>query len=314
MLNTDGDRGLRPVPAQRSGGTAAGPGADPTGPGTDGIRADHVVRTDRKLGQLVHRRPPGITANQWNSATRTHLDFVVCDALSDTPVFAVEFDDSVRPDAENQRIGRMKKAVCDAVGLELLTIQSSTLRPDRHGRGIVDYLIDARAFRDAVTGDDPVGDDASGDDPAGAAPGYRDIVGRLPDGRTGFVNDLGAVARAAAVDAYVDRRLVDPILRGLHACWRDGPAEGWGWVEARAGRCLFERVRVWSHRFSCGVDSGRLAEDLAAAAIGERLLSIDSDAEPVLRDKAELGRELASLKLRRDELANEFAFDHVVLD
>jgi hypothetical protein len=35
--------------------------------------------------------------NQWNSATRTHLDFVICDALSHAPIFAVEFDGSDRP-------------------------------------------------------------------------------------------------------------------------------------------------------------------------------------------------------------------------
>ncbi|WP_460808576.1 DUF2726 domain-containing protein [Micromonospora zhanjiangensis] len=234
------------------------------------------------------------------------MHFVVCDPDSGAPVFAVEFDDADRTDQDHRRTARMKQAVCGAVGLELLTIQSATLRPDRHGRVIVDYLADARAFRDAA-GD--VDDDAP-------QPCFRDIVGRLPDGRTGFVNDLGAVARAAAVEAYVDRRLADPILRGLHASWRDGPAEGWGWVDARADRCLFERVRLWSHGFSCGIDPGRLAEDLAAAAVGRRLVHLDTgpDTGSVLRDKADLGREIARLRLRRDELTNEFAFDHVVLD
>ncbi len=125
--------------------------------------------------------------------------------------------------------------------------------------------------------------------PTGAPIGYRDIIGRLPDGRSGFVNDLGAVARVAAVDAYASRQLTDPIIRGLHVCWKNGPAEGWAWLEVRNGLCIFERTRVWQHRFSCGVDPGRLAEDLAVAAIGERLKLL-STAEPELHEKAWLGR------------------------
>lgn len=298
---------LRPVPEQPRP-------ADPAGPPDDAQRAGCVVRTDRKLGQVVHRRPSGVTPRQWNSATRTHLDFVVCDAATLRPVFAVEFDDPDQPDPDRQRNERMKRAVCAAVGLELLTIESATLRPDRHGRRIVDYLVDARAYHQVITGglapeaSDPMGETI------GTALGYRDIVGRLPDGRTGFVNDLGALARVMAVEAYVDRRLVDPILRGLHVRWQDGPAEGWGWVDAGTGRCLFERVRLWRYGFSCGVDLGRLAEDLAATAIGERLRGAETDHDLVVHDKNHLTGEFERLTSRRHEMEGGFGFDHVLLD
>jgi hypothetical protein len=44
---------------------------------------DHTgsaVRPNQKLCQVIHRRPDGVTADQWNYATHARLDFVVCDA------------------------------------------------------------------------------------------------------------------------------------------------------------------------------------------------------------------------------------------
>jgi hypothetical protein len=270
-------------------------------------RGGCVVQPDLKLSQITRRRPPGVTAHQWSSAIRTRFDFVVCDAVSYAPAFVVEFTDPVGRTAEAQRVDRMTNAVCEAIGLEMLRIESSVLRPDTHGRRIVEYVIDARTFQDTAT--DPAEQEPTADGPLS----YRDILGRLPDGRSGFVNDLGAVARATAVDAYASRQLADPIIRGLHLCWKDGPAEGWGWLDVRDGSCIFERIRIWQHRFSCGVDPAKLAEDLAAAAIGERLKLLGT-AEPVLHDKEQLGRDLAELRLRRDEMENGFAFEHISFD
>ena len=271
-------------------------------------RAGQVVRTDRSLNEIVQRRPPGVTAHQWNCASRTRFDFVVCDARTHAPVFAVEFDDPCRHTVETPRNRRMKTAVWEAVGIEVLCIESPTLRPATHGRWIVEYVIDARAYgAGASDGDEAV-------DAFSPAPlSYRDIIGRLPDGRTGFVNDLGAVARAAAIDAYVSRQLADPIVRGLHVTWQSGPAEGWAWLAAREKNYLFERTRIWQHRFSCGVDPARLAEDLATAAIGERLKRLATD-EPTLYDRHHLGRELDELRRRGAEIDGGFTFDHVSFD
>lgn len=276
--------------------------------GTDGggfERAGRVARPHQRLGQLVPRRPAGITANQWNSASRSAFDFVVSDPDGRVAPFAVEFVDPETQTAQVQRGDRMKLAVCEAVGLELVRIESPTLRPGPRARRIVEYLIDASAFH-AVAGAPADLDDLTPTTPFT----YRDIVGRLPDGRSGHVNDLGAVAKAAAVEAYVDRELVDPILRSLQLDWKDGPAEGWAWLQVRPGGYLFERVRIWQHRFSCGVDPARLAEDLATMAVGERLRLRELVALP-LRDRDRLTAELDALRRRRDELVNPYAFDHV---
>jgi hypothetical protein len=323
MVITSGDVGQRLRPVLTSDEHAAGAAR-----GELTERAGRVVLSGRKLSQVVQRRPPGVTGNQWNSATRTELDFVVCEVGSYTPVFAFVLADPAGRTTGAERGDRMTSAVCEAVGLELLRIESSTLRKAGYGRRIVEYVIDARAFRDALPdGADPLGADPAGAGPSGTDPtdgrgvesarlGYRDIVGRLPDGRRGAVNDLGAVARVIAVEAYVNGQVIDPIVRGLRVQWRDGAAEGWAWLRAREGRFLFERVRIWQHRFSCGVDPARLAEDLAVGAIGERLRLLEPEdlrrsTGPALLDGERLATDLERLRSRRGELAGPFAFDHV---
>jgi hypothetical protein len=267
-----------------------------------------VVHPARRLGELVEGRPPGVTGHQWSSAIRTELDFVVCAAGTGRPVFAVEFATPTGDDPQARRAGRMRDAVCAAVGLPVLRISSATLRAGLHGRWIVEYVLDARRYTVAMATGSP------DDDPDGEPPvGFRDIVGRLPDGRQGHVNDLGAVARSAAVDAYVNRQLVDPIIRGLHLRWRGGPAEGWCWVQVRPGRYLVERVRLGQPGFSCGVDPARLAEDLAAVAIGERLRRADFPTTELVASK-ELGHAVDGLRARRDEVENLFDVSHLSFD
>ena len=263
-------------------------------------RAGHVGYADRRLGELVQGRPPGVTGSQWSTAGRAGLDLVVCAADTGRPRFAVRFAAPAPDGSPARRAERLTDAVCDAVGLPLLRVESPTLGGEQVRR-FAEYVLDARAYA-AGTGPD-----------GGEAVGFRDIVGRLPDGRRGPVNDLGAVARAAAVQAYVAGRLADPIVRGLHVRWTGGPAEGWSWVEVRPGRCRVERVRLTSRGFSCGVDPGRLAEDLAATALGEKLRDPAAD-EASLTDRTELREQVRRLADRRESFDGGFAFDHLCVD
>ncbi|MGC5019128.1 hypothetical protein [Micromonospora sp. DT47] len=279
----------------------------PTGAAPLLVRAGQAVHAGRRLGDLVPRRPEGITGHQWSAATREEFDLVVCAADTGVPLFAVRIGPAAPAGSAGQRAERMRDAVCAAVGLPVLRIESPTVRATDHGRRIVAYVIDARAYAGSAPGAEP---DTGQDDPP---VGFRDIVGQLPDGRTGAVNDLGALARAAAVDAYVSRQLVDPIVRGLHVRWADGAAEGWSWVEVEPGRCLVERVTVREHRFRSGVDAARLAEDLAALAIGDRLPAPDAGGTALV-GRDELRRDILALRARRDELSGGFAFDHLCVD
>ncbi|WP_416211480.1 DUF2726 domain-containing protein [Frankia sp. Cas3] len=99
-----------------------------------------------KLSQVIDQRPAGVTAEQWNYATRAHFDFVVCDAATSVPDFAVELDDPTHDRPDRQRHDRMKEAICEAAGLELLRIESSAFAPGPRGRRLVEYLIEARAY------------------------------------------------------------------------------------------------------------------------------------------------------------------------
>ncbi|GIF47763.1 hypothetical protein DFJ67_6653 [Asanoa ferruginea] len=252
-------------------------------------RAGRRVHTGRRLGQVIGRKPTGVTAGQWNTAGSVVLDYLVTDAATDRPEFALLFTDDTAGGAA--RVTRMTTAVCDAVGLPLIRIGSPTLTAAHHGDQIMGYVLDAREF---------------GVD-------YRDIVGRLPDGRTGYVNDLSSVARAAAVDAYSAREVFDPIIRGIRVRWAGGPAEGWAWLQLREGGYVFERVRLAEHRTTCGVPADRLAEDLAGAAIGQRLKVRDS-AEPDLVDHATIEAGLRDLSARRAELLDGFPYEHLLAD
>ncbi|MCG5470032.1 DUF2726 domain-containing protein [Micromonospora sp. LAH09] len=286
------DRGwLRAVPAED--------GRDPLL-----TRAGHRVHPARRLSDLVQGRPPGVTGSQWSSASRASFDFVVCAADTGRAIVAVEIGPVAPAGSAEQRVERLKDAVSAAVGLPVLRVGSPTLRASEHGRRLVEYVIDARAYAAGAAGAT-----AARDDPAPV--GFRDILGRLPDGRTGPVNDLGALTRAAAVEAYVAGRVADPIVRGLHVRWVDGPAQGWSWVQVRPDACLVERVTVTEHRFSCGIDAARLAEDLATVAVGERLReNVASELLP----RAELTEQIVALSGRRHELVGGFAFDHLCAD
>ncbi|GIJ09426.1 hypothetical protein ACFFMR_21285 [Micromonospora andamanensis] len=261
------------------------------------VRAEQRVHAGLRLGEIVRRRPPGLTASQWNTASRTLFDQVVCAVSTGRPEFAVEF----RPpstDATARRAERTTEAVAAAIGLPLLRVVSATLRTAGHGPRIVAYVVDARRYAAGAAGSDV------------PAVGFRDIVGRLPDGREGAVNDLGALARAEAVQAYVARRLTDPILRGLHVSWTRGPAEGWSWAEVRPGQLLVERVTVQAYGVSCGVEPAQLAEDLAVLALGERLRTTEVGV-PSLVPREELLADIRRLRDRRGELVGDFGYDHL---
>ena len=293
-MTSSGERGwLRALPADGGRGPLF-------------TRAGHRVYPAHRLSELVQGRPPGVTGNQWSSASRAGFDFVVCAADTGCPAFAVEIAPVASPGSTQQRAERLKDAVSAAAGLPVLRIGSPTLSAAEHGRRLVEYVIDARGYAAGAAG-------STGNEDEPAPVGFRDILGRLPDGRTGPVNDLGALARASAVEAYVARRLADPIVRGLHLRWSDGPAQGWSWLQVRPDACLVERVSVGEHRFSCGIDAARLAEDLATLAIGERLRVLES-AEAGLLPRADLTAEIVALRERRHELVDGFAYDHLCVD
>lgn len=281
-------------------------GSDPSG-GQRFERAGYVVHSDLRVGALLRGRPPGVTAHQWRCATRVRLAFVVAEAETDRPLFAIEMRDPDASGASSRRDDPMTDAVVHAAGLPLLRVESSARGLGSYARRLAEYVIDAYAFTIATADDDEIGDL-----PVEPPLSYRDIIGRLPDGRTGYVNDLGTLARAAAVDAYVAGQVADPIIRELRVSWRGGPGQGWAWLRVRDDLCVVERTRVWMRGFGCGLDAGRLAEDLATAAIGERFKDPET-LEARLYDARLLADEFTDLQRRRSDMDEYFSVDHAAL-
>ncbi len=99
------------------------------------------------------------------------------------------------------------------------------------------------------------------------------------------------------------------VLLRLHFYWCNRWAEGWIWLQYKDDLYFFETYRIRSYHFYCGVLSGELAEDLAAAAIGEKLKRIHP--KMLLYNRATLERKFKSLQARRSELEGPLLFDHM---
>jgi hypothetical protein len=253
-----------------------------------------------KVSQVIRRRPPGLSGEQWSYATRAHFDFVVCDAGTYIPDFAIELDDTSHRRPDTRRRDRMKDAVCEAVGLDLLRIDSGALDRGPRGRRLVEYLIDAReyfrAFGEAQE---------RGDVPPDEIGDYRLIVGQ-----GGFVNDLAGPARVRALEAFQAGSVEGQIIDSFHFRWKDGWAEAWAWLKVRGDFYLFERARLRSYHFRCGIGPENLAEDLAASAVGDQLPRL-GNGEPVLVRQDDMARRLARLRGQRQELEFAAMLDHM---
>lgn len=266
---------------------------------------DFLILPGFKLSQVIYQRPTGTTYDQWNYATRAHFDFVVCDAKTFVPDFAIELDDPTHNALEAQQRDRKKDVVCEAAGFELLRITSSALDRGPRGRRLVEYLIDARqlgqAFYEAQE---------QGAIPLDEPYDYRLVLGRNDDGRVCLINDLSQPARLAALTAYEAGEIKAQIIKGFHLYWRDGWAEGWSWLHVRDDLFLFRQTKLRSYRFDCGIGPGELAEDLSAAAIGDDLAAMRRN-EPVLCTRLQLRKKLVQLRRSCAQIERSYILDHI---
>jgi Protein of unknown function (DUF2726) len=251
------------------------------------------VRASVKLSQVIRRRPTGISDEQWRYATRAHFDFVVCNRETTVPEFAVELDDPTHDSADGQRRDRMKDAVCEAANFELLRITSRELARGSHGWRILEYLIEARDFTEAYY---------RAQDQGYAPPdGIADFPSAFDIGR-GCSNDLAGPARAQAQRMQRAGSVEGYGIQSFWISWKNGWTEAWAWLHIRDDLYILEKVRLRSHRFYCGVGQGNLAEDLAAAAVGDQLPRLGTPDDPFLVRQAHLARQLARLHQQRDEM------------
>ncbi|MGW5578870.1 DUF2726 domain-containing protein [Micromonospora chokoriensis] len=252
-----------------------------------------------KLSAVVDPKPPGVTDRDWyDTATRQHLDFVVTNEQH-LPQFVVELDDPThrRPDAI--RRDRIKDAVLEGAGLEILRIESQHVNKLADGRSLVEYLIDARGHTAKY-----VDMQSKGLAPRDEWPDYRLLISLHSRGRISLDNDLAMTARMASFHAHKAGKVADMYPQCGNFYWRNGWAEGWTWQKVVKDRYLFASVRLRTYRFRCSMGPGELAEDLAVAAIGrhlERYLA----GEGFLLPTSELTRKFNRLAKARSEIETE---------
>ncbi len=132
------------------------------------------------------------------------------------------------------------------------------------------------------------------------------VIGRTPEGYISLVNDLSNPARLAASRAYDAGHVASRIINGFHFYWTDGWLEGWAWLRVRDDLFLFERSQVRCYRFDCGMGPGELAQDLAAAAVGEKPPLLHSD-EPILCRLSDLQRRLDRVREQRHLIEGRYS-------
>lgn len=128
--------------------------------------------------------------------------------------------------------------------------------------------------------------------------------------RPNHINDLTDPGRRAAYDTHEKGQLAEWVIQTAEFSWKNGWAEGWAWLRATEDLYFFERVKVWSYKFRCGLDPGELAADLAAAEIGEKLRAYEAGAAVLVR-LHQMATALAEVRARIEQVEHRVMVDHI---
>jgi very-short-patch-repair endonuclease len=204
-----------------------------------------------------------LTGRDKQYALSAHLDWLVVDARSSAPRFAVELDGIQHArDAKTRERDRIKGRLCEWAGLPLLRITSDYNRRVGHER-VLTYVVDAfymsEAFDEAqkngiIPWDEPF-DIAS-------------FIRRDSQGRPAF-NTLDHDARIRMLDAWKAKRL--PHYAPDEFATRDsetGETSVHTWLAVAPGRYLIAIVRVRSFLYE-GIGASEVASQLAGAEMGD---------------------------------------------
>jgi hypothetical protein len=215
----------------------------------------------------------GLSDELFGYGLRAHFDWVVADATTTQPEFAVEFDGPSHGTPLARRKDALKDKLCEHLELPLLRIDQAVLRPTIR-RTVLYYLVESwrlmKAFDEAqARGDLPYDEtfDAwafvDGLDEHGVV--FRDM-GRGVRVQVGRLSRAGNVTTSGPSCAHR----------------RDGDAiESMAWVETRAGEFIVGRARVRRYSFPAVLDFD-LADDLALLDLGGRLARLTEGDETVL--------------------------------
>jgi very-short-patch-repair endonuclease len=232
-----------------------------------------TVFTKVRLGDVLDLRSSGLSSTEFAYATRAHLDFVVCDADSSVPHFAVEMDGAGHDQPAQRARDRMKDDVCNRLGLEVLRVDGRALHRFGEYR-LLGYLVEiwflARAWDEA---------EARGDLGPYADFDPHSFISLDDGGKLRFTYNVSGEARARMHRAYDDGLIPHPAPEEISSNDDDGYAVAYAVMPTKDGRYLIAEARLRSYRFSVGLPPRDIAGDLA-------LLDLDRQLDAYLRGEA----------------------------
>lgn len=214
-----------------------------------------------RLGDVLDLDRSGLTRTEFDFATRSHLDFVVGDAATSIPAFAVEVDSSFHDGLKQRRLDAMKDGICHRFGLDLLRVDQGCLGTVG-SESVIALLLRQWSFNRAF-------DQAQ---ERGQVPWNEDFIPSC----VYDVDDDGRLTPAFAPDMRVRARLfhlagqgqlADGLVESMFRDDVDGWAEAHAWVRAAEDRYLLSHARCRSFRSPVGMPPSELAETIAVCRL-----------------------------------------------
>jgi uncharacterized protein DUF2726 len=226
-------------------------------------------------------------------ALMAHLDFVMVDAETSVPHFAVELDGSQHwSDPVVRARDRMKDRLCEAAELPLLRITNDFTRNEGRWR-VLSYLVHAyylsAAFYDAQE---------AGTIPNSEPFDIGSFLVRDEGGQLAF-NTLDAAVRIMLIRHHEGGRLPAFCPDAWHSCNdEEGTVSTHAVLPVAADRYVIQKVRVRDFRFQ-GIGPSEIADQLAILGIGH-LVTRWLDGEAVSVNGSELVRVTAEVQAAID--------------
>jgi hypothetical protein len=226
----------------------------------------------------------GLTDDQYGYALRSHFDWLVTDLETTVPEFAVEFDGESHDDARVKHRDGLKDAICERLGLPVLRVDRSGLRPTIR-RTVIWYLVESWSIWCAFTN---AQDD--GIIPVDEIFEPWMVIDAVDERGNIRWRDMAAPTRVFAQRLWESGALMDPGPSSVHRVGhQDDPdhAEAYAWVNTTDGHVVVGHARIRAYSFPAVLDFD-LAEDLAHLELGGRLARWTEGDASVLQDPGAL--------------------------
>jgi hypothetical protein len=226
----------------------------------------------------------GLSDEEYSCALRSHFDWLVTDLATTVPEFAVEFDGASHGKAIVRHQDRLKDAICERLGLPLLRVDRSGLRPTIR-RTVIWYLVESwsiwRGFIEAQE---------KGIIPLDEIFEPWMVIDAVDEQGNIRWRDMAAPTRILVERLWGAGKVASP---GPSYVYRSGRphdpdhAEAYAWVRTKNGSVIVGHARIRAYSFPAVLDFD-LADDLAHLELGGRIARWTEGDESVLQDPSTL--------------------------